>query len=96
MGLHVLGRKCPICGKKGLVIGADDGLSFRPQGWLVKRLGARHVACPHCGAVTVALLPDAVKTLQSVLRTEREMETVTYHARPRKKKAPPSAGEAQA
>ena len=87
MSLHILGRKCPICGKKGLVIGADDGVSFRPQGWLVKRLSGRYVACPHCGAVTLALLPDAVNTLKTALRKERELETVVYHARPRKKKA---------
>ena len=91
MGLHVLGRKCPVCGKKGLVIGADDGLTFRPQGWLVKRLSARHVSCPHCGAVMAALLPESVKTLQAALRAERQDETVTYHSRPKKKKAPPPA-----
>lgn len=86
MGLHILGRKCPICAKKGLVIGADDGLSFRPQGWLVKRLAGRHLACPHCGAVIAALHPDAVKKLREELRSERATETVTYHSKPRKKK----------
>lgn len=89
MGLHVLGRKCPVCSKKGLVIGADDGLSFRPQGWLVKTLSGRHVACPHCGAVMTALLPNAVKELQTVLRAERATEVVTYHAKPKRKKPAP-------
>ena len=89
MGLHVLGQKCPICGKKGLVIGADDGLSFRPQGWLVQRLPGRHLACPHCGTVMAALLPEAVKTLRKELRTEHATESVTYHARAKRKKLPP-------
>ncbi|HYG76945.1 MAG TPA: hypothetical protein VEK08_18210 [Planctomycetota bacterium] len=90
MSLHVLGRKCPICGKKGLVIGADDGYSFRPQGWLVKRLGARQIACPHCGALMAALLPESVAKLKEELRASRAEETVTYHAkRSRKKAAPP-------
>jgi endogenous inhibitor of DNA gyrase (YacG/DUF329 family) len=89
MGLHVLGRKCPICGKRGLVIGADEGLTFRPQGWLVKGLACRQVACPHCGAVMAALLPEAVKELQGALRVERQTESVTYHSRPRKKKVQP-------
>ena len=85
--MHVLGQKCPVCGKRGLVIGADDGLTFRPQGWLVKRLSARQVACPHCGAITHALLPDAVRRLQEVLRSERQTEKLTYHPRPARKKA---------
>lgn len=90
MGLHVLGQRCPVCKKRGLVIGADDGVSFRPQGWLVRRLAAREIACPHCGAVLVALLPDSVKRLNESLRAERETEAVTYHARPgRKKPRPP-------
>ena len=87
--MDVLGQKCPVCGKKGLVIGADDGLTFRPQGWLVKRLGGRQVACPHCGAITCALLPDSVKQLRDELRVERETETLTYHARPPRKKPHP-------
>jgi DNA-directed RNA polymerase subunit RPC12/RpoP len=91
MGLHVLGRRCPVCSKKGLVIGADDGLSFRPQGWLVKTLSGRHVACPHCGSITAALLPRDLKELQSILRHERSTEVVTYHARPKKKRPPPDA-----
>ena len=87
MGLHVLGRKCPLCSKRGLVIGADDGLvQFRPEGWLVKSLPGRYVACPHCGAVMAALLPQAVKELQNVLRAERQTEAVTYHAKPKRKK----------
>ena len=90
MGLHVLGRRCPLCNRKGLVIGADDGLiQFRPEGWLVKTLAGRYLACPHCGAVMAALLPDAVKELQRVLRSERATEAVTYHSRPKKKRSPP-------
>jgi|GEM_PF-6303765 len=91
MALHVLGQKCPICKKRGLVIGADDGVYFRPQGWIVKRLSARELACPHCGAVMTALLPESVKSLRAELRAERETESVTYHARNRaKKKSPPA------
>ena len=78
-----------MCGERGLVIGADDGLTFRPQGWLVRRLGARQIACPHCGAITSALVPEAVKRLRDALRKERETERLTYHARPPRKK--PSA-----
>jgi rRNA maturation protein Nop10 len=86
--MHVLGQKCPICGKRGLVIGADDGLTFRPQGWLVKRLGGRQVACPNCGAITAALLPTSVKQLRDALQEERRTEKLTYHARPPRKKSP--------
>jgi len=86
MSLHVLGQKCPICKKKGLVIGADDGLSFRPQGWLVKRLPGRHLACPYCGSVFAALLPESVQKLRDALRADRQTEAVVYHARHRKKK----------
>jgi endogenous inhibitor of DNA gyrase (YacG/DUF329 family) len=89
--MHVLGQKCPVCGKRGLVIGADDGVSFRPQGWLVKRLEGRQVACPACGAITSALLPASVKTLRDTLRAERETEKLTYHARPPRKKPPSTA-----
>ena len=88
--MHVLGQKCPICGKKGLVIGADVGLSFRPQGWLVKRLSARQVACPHCGVIVAALLPDAVRKLKEALQSERATEAVTYHSRPRPRTRPPT------
>jgi len=88
MALHLLGQKCPSCHKKGLIIGADDGTSFRPQGWLVKRLAARQIACPHCGTVMTALLPESVATLKESLRGERALETVTYHAKGRAKKKP--------
>jgi hypothetical protein len=93
MGLHVLGRKCPVCHRKGLVIGADDGFAFRPQGWLMKRLNGRQVACPHCGAIMIALLPEDLKTLRKALRAERETEVVTYHSKPKRKKAPPADEE---
>jgi hypothetical protein len=85
--MHVLGQKCPVCKKRGLVIGADDGMTFRPQGWLVKRLSGRQIACPHCGAVMAALLPEAVKKLQEALRNERATEILTYHAKNRRKKS---------
>jgi len=84
--MHVIGQKCPVCRRRGLVIGADDGLAFRPQGWLVKSLGARMVACPHCGAITSALLPDGVKKLGESLRAERRTEKLVYHARPARRK----------
>lgn len=87
--MHILGQKCHICGKKGLVIGADDGLTFRPEGWLIKRLDGRLLACPHCGAVMAALLPESLKKLKEVLRSERHTEKVTYHARAKRKKQPP-------
>ncbi|HEY3322154.1 MAG TPA: hypothetical protein VGP72_16935 [Planctomycetota bacterium] len=93
MGLHVLGRNCPICNKKGLVIGADDGYRFRPQGWLVKSLGGRQVACPHCGAVMAALLPEALQDLRAALRDDRAHETMTYHAKARSRKKTPPAAE---
>ncbi|MGD0089045.1 MAG: hypothetical protein ABSE73_03925 [Planctomycetota bacterium] len=86
--MHVIGQKCPSCGKKGLVIGADDGLTFRPQGWLVQSLGARMVACPHCGVVTNALMPEAVKELGAILRAERRTEKLVYHPRPPRRKRP--------
>jgi hypothetical protein len=84
--MHVIGQKCPTCGKKGLVIGADDGLAFRPQGWLVKSLGARMVACPRCGVVTSALTPAAVRKLAEALRAERSTEKLIYHRRPPRRK----------
>lgn len=87
--MHVLGQKCHFCGKKGLVIGADDGLTFRPEGWLIKRLDGRLLACPHCGAVMAALLPESLKLLKDTLRKERHTEKVTYHARAKRKKLPP-------
>jgi hypothetical protein len=83
--MHIIGQKCPVCHKKGLVIGSDDGTTFKPQGWLLKRLGARQIACPHCGAMMSALLPESVKQLREALRDERETEKVTYHTRSRKK-----------
>jgi hypothetical protein len=86
--MHLIGQKCPVCRRKGLVIGADDGLSFRPQGWLVKSLGARMVACPHCGAITCALLPEGVKKLGESLRAERRTEKLIYHRRPAHKHPP--------
>ena len=89
MALHILGQKRPVCSKKGLVIGEDDGVGFRPQGWIVKRLAGRYVACPHCGAVMIALLPASVKALRTALRAERVTESVTYHARPKKKPPQP-------
>jgi len=85
MGLHLLGQRCPVCSKKGLVIGEDDGVGFRPQGWIVKKLAGRYVACPHCGSVMVALLPESVKALRKALQAERVTEELTYHARPKKK-----------
>jgi DNA-directed RNA polymerase subunit RPC12/RpoP len=93
--MHIIGQRCPVCGKKGLVIGADDGLTFRPQGWLVSRLEGRQVACPHCGAVTMALVPQSVEKLRTALRKERVTETVTYHARPRKRRTPPAEPSAR-
>jgi len=90
--MHLIGQKCPVCGRKGLVIGADDGLAFRPQGWLVKSLSARMVACPHCGAITSALLPVSVKKLGESLRAERRTEKLTYHPRPSHRKPPPDSG----
>ena len=74
------------------MIGADDGLAFRPQGWLVKSLSARMVACPHCGAITSALLPVSVKKLGESLRAERRTEKLTYHPRPSHRKPPPDSG----
>lgn len=88
--MHVLGQKCRFCGKKGLIIGADDGFAFRPQGWLIKQLEGRLLACPSCGAVMAALLPESLKKLRSVLRDERHTEKVTYHARAKRKKSPPN------
>jgi hypothetical protein len=87
--MHLLGQKCHQCGKKGLIIGADDGFNFRPEGWLIKRLEGRLLACPHCGAVVAALLPESLKKLAEVLRTERHTEKVTYHARAKRRKRPP-------
>ncbi len=84
MGLHVIGRKCLVCGHKGLIVGADESRTFRPQGWLVQRLPARQLACPNCGVLTLALVPDGLKKLKYNLLEERKTERVTYHARPRK------------
>ena len=86
MALHILGQRCPVCSKKGLVIGEDDGVGCRPQGWILKRLPGRYVACPHCGSVMVALLPSSVKALRAALRAERATESMTYHSRPKPKK----------
>jgi len=88
MSLHILGQKCPVCNRKGLVIGEDDGAGFRPQGWILKRLPGRHVACPHCGSVIFALLPASLKALRTALRQERANESMTYHSRPKPKKSP--------
>jgi hypothetical protein len=82
MGMHVIGRKCMVCGHKGLIVGADDRNTFRPQGWLLQRLSARQLACAHCGVMTLALIPQALKKLQAALRDDRRTERVTYHARP--------------
>lgn len=88
MGLHVIGRKCATCGHKGLIVGADENLNFRPQGWLLRRLAARQLACPNCGVVTRALVPEALKKLQTSLHDERLTERVTYHSRPGRIKRP--------
>ena len=87
MALHILGQRCPVCRKKGLVIGEDDGVGFRPQGWIWKKLAGRYVACPNCGSVMVALTPSSVKSLRAALQAERATETMTYHSRPKPKKS---------
>ena len=91
MALHVTGDRCPSCKGKGLVLAGfnpltEEQLVFRPKGWLIDRLECQRAACPHCGFVVVALHPVALKRLRAALREERRRETVTYHARSKKRK----------
>jgi hypothetical protein len=95
LALHVTGDRCPNCRKKGLVVGGFSILTeeqpvFRPKGWLIDRLEVEREVCPSCGFIVFALSPRSLKRLQRVLREDREKETVTYHARTRKK---PSKGK---
>ncbi len=90
MALHVTGDRCPNCRKKGLVVGSfnfftEEPLTFRPKGWLLDRLDVEREVCPHCGFVVFALTPKALKRLKDALRTERQKETVTYHAKTKRK-----------
>ncbi len=85
LALHVVGAKCPCCGKKGLVAGAlAAGLSnltgFRPAEWRLDALPVQGAVCPHCGVVTTALPGKALKRLRELLKTERLNETVAYHS----------------
>ena len=85
MAMHVIGAVCPRCRKKGLVAGSmASGLkhieTFRPAGWRLDSLAIQSVACPHCGVITTALLPRAMRKLKESLKAERLSEKVIYHS----------------
>lgn len=100
MALHVIGRACPSCRSKGLVVGRlrpqtsvilPMAQTFQPEGWHLDRLECLCAVCPKCGLVVSALAPEALKRLQNELRADRLDESVTYHAqkkRPKKKNDP--------
>ncbi|MCZ7647807.1 MAG: hypothetical protein M5U26_21545 [Planctomycetota bacterium] len=91
MPLHVVGDLCPACKKRGLVVGGfnpldQEALFFRPMGWLIDRLEVQQACCPQCGFIVFAIAPKSLERLRKVLRKERESETVTYHAKTRRRK----------
>ncbi|GMV83774.1 MAG: hypothetical protein AMXMBFR7_49580 [Planctomycetota bacterium] len=86
MPLHVCGDVCPVCKKRGLVVGGfnpldEERLYFRPKGWLIDKLEVERACCPSCGFITFAIAPPSLKRLRKVLQEERKNETVTYYAK---------------
>ena len=63
----------------------EEPPTFRPKGWLLDRLDVQREVCPHCGFIIFALSAKALKKLNKSLREDREKETVTYHARTKRK-----------